>query len=100
MNEMTETQKKRRLKTLLARIEDVKNRRTFFYKSFAGNNVCDKCAYRLAWRDRCRRFNCSIEKVNQRNGGFHHIPCEKCLNYRVTKMDILHLQNLAIMACS
>ena len=52
---------------------------------------CANCRYRSPWNNFCRKFLTSIEKVNQRNGGFHHKPCEQCINYKITQQDIDYL---------
>ena len=35
----------------------------------------------------------SIQKRGQANGGFHHIPCEECLNYKIQECDLNYYIN-------
>lgn len=39
---------------------------------------CSICAYRDPWKSFCKLYKCSLEKVSQKNNGFHHNRCEKC----------------------
>ena len=41
---------------------------------------CANCEQRDPWKSYCKLFQKNIEKVNQRNGGFHHNRCENCIN--------------------
>lgn len=50
--------------------------------------LCNSCPFKNAWGNKCRRFNASIEREYQRNGGFHHIPCTQCLNHKLDTKDI------------
>ena len=56
------------------------------------NKVCDKCPYRNAWGNKCRKFNVSINRINQSNGGFHHEPCKECLEYKIQQSDIAYIR--------
>lgn len=40
---------------------------------------CAACTWKLPWQNYCRRFKCSIKRLNQRNGGFHHHRCYQCM---------------------
>lgn len=33
-----------------------------------------------------------IKKINQANGGFHHEPCQECLNYKLQQQDINYIR--------
>ena len=57
-----------------------------------GNKVCDKCPFRNPWDNKCRKFNASIKKINQSNGGFHHEPCKECLEYKIQQSDIDYIR--------
>ena len=35
-----------------------------------------------------------IKRVQQANGGFHHLPCAECLNYKLTEQDINYIKNV------
>ena len=34
-----------------------------------------------------------IKKINQANGGFHHEPCQECLNYKLQQQDINYIRS-------
>jgi hypothetical protein len=59
-----------------------------YQHTFAGNDICGGCAYRLAWQNKCSKFNKPIQKVGQYNRGFHHLPCSECLEYKIQECDI------------
>lgn len=61
---------------------------TLYQHTFAGNDICGNCNYRYAFQDKCSKFNKKIQKVGQRNGGFHHLPCQECLSYKIQQQDI------------
>lgn len=62
-----------------------------YQHTFAGDNICGGCRYRFAWQDKCSKFNEAIQKIKQRNGGFHHLPCAECLVYKIQQCDINYL---------
>jgi hypothetical protein len=66
---------------------------TLYYTTFNGKFVCNRCNYRGAWTDTCRKFNKKIKKINQANGGFHHEPCQECLNYKLQQQDINYIRS-------
>lgn len=66
---------------------------TLYHTAFrTGRKVCNNCNYRGAWSDTCKKFNKKIKRINQSNGGFHHEPCEECLNYKIQQQDINYIR--------
>ena len=61
---------------------------TLYTRSFSQRIVCGNCDYRGARTNTCRKFNCSIVRIHQYNGGYHHVPCDPCLKYELTTQDI------------
>lgn len=66
---------------------------TLYYKTMTdGRAICGRCNYR-GWRtNTCRKFMKQIKRVQQTNGGFHHLPCAECLNYKLTEQDINYIK--------
>ena len=64
-----------------------------YQHTFAGNDICGNCIYRRPWQNLCSKFKKSIQKRGQANGGFHHIPCEECLNYKIQECDLNYYIN-------
>lgn len=64
---------------------------TLYHTTLSNNKICDSCPYRNPFTSHCRKFNTGIIKVNQCNGGFHHIPCNQCLEYQIQKQDVMHM---------
>lgn len=65
---------------------------TLYYTTMANNKICGRCNYRGWQTNTCRKFFKKIERVNQTNGGFHHLPCVECLNYKITQQDINYIK--------
>lgn len=61
---------------------------TLYQKTVNGNNICGGCIYRQAWTNKCSKFKKSIARREQHNTGFHHLPCNECLSYKIQKSDI------------
>lgn len=74
-------------------IENITRNNTLYQHTFRGNDICGRCIYRRAWQNRCAKFNATIERVNQGNGGFHHLPCTQCLDYTLQKCDLQYYIN-------
>ena len=74
-------------------IEHKKETGVLYQHTFAGNDICGKCIYRMPWQDFCRKFKKSIRRVNQINKGFHHLPCKECLAYGIQKEDLQYYIN-------
>lgn len=66
---------------------------TLYQHTFAGNNICGNCNYRFAWQSKCSKFNKEIQKVEQGNRGFHHLPCIECLEYKIQACDINYFKS-------
>ena len=64
-----------------------------YQKCFSDRKICGACSYRRAWQNTCAKFNKSIQKVGQRNGGFHHLPCVDCLEYTIQQSDLDYFTN-------
>ena len=66
---------------------------TLYYTTITDHKaICGRCNYR-GWRtDTCRKFLKKIKRVQQSNGGFHHLPCQECLNYKLTQQDINYIK--------
>lgn len=64
-----------------------------YQHTFAGNDICGNCKYRYAWQDKCSKFNKKIQKIGQKNKGFHHLPCSECLQYKIQDCDIIYFKN-------
>lgn len=67
--------------------------KTLYQHTLAGNDICNNCIYRRPWQNFCSKFNKKIQKIGQRNNGFHHLPCQECLNYQIQKCDIQYYIN-------
>lgn len=67
---------------------------TLYQHTLAGNDICGNCIYRRPWQNLCSKFNKPIQKIGQRNRGFHHLPCTECLNYKIQKCDIQYYVNV------
>ena len=75
------------------RIEEILETKRYYHLSFyTGNKVCDKCPFRGTWSNFCKRFLKPIKKVKQSNGGFHHEPCQQCIDYLLKEEDINFLK--------
>ena len=66
---------------------------TLYYKTITdGRAICGRCNYR-GWRtNTCRKFMKQIKRVQHANGGFYHLPCAECLNYKLTEQDINYIK--------
>ena len=64
-----------------------------YQHTLAGNDICGSCIYRKAWLNKCTKFNKKIQKIGQRNGGFHHLPCKECLSYKIQNIDLNYYIN-------
>lgn len=66
---------------------------TLYHTAFAtGRKICNNCNYRSPFADTCKKFKCSIKRINQSNGGFHHEPCKECLEYKIQQIDINYIK--------
>ena len=67
---------------------------TLYYKTAEGRCLCERCPYKRPYRDYCVKFNMKLNRINQRNGGFHHEPCAACYYYTIQQQDIRLLTSL------
>jgi len=65
---------------------------TLYQATFIGNNICGNCDYRQPFKNNCLKFNNPIERIRQRNGGFHHLPCKECLEYFINSEDLIFIE--------
>lgn len=40
---------------------------------------CSNCMYRDPWKNYCKFFHKKLDRIGQRNSGFHHNRCESCV---------------------
>ena len=66
----------------------IKNNCMYHIGQQTGIKTCNNCPFKDTWKNRCRKFSVDIERVQQRNLGFHHIPCKECLESKLQQKDI------------
>ena len=51
------------------------------YEIILDKNVvsCANCVWKRPWINKCIFFRKKLEAVGQRNGGFHHLRCQDCI---------------------
>ncbi len=40
---------------------------------------CSRCLFKRPWQNYCSHFKTDLTRIEQRNGGFHHIRCKECI---------------------